>query len=210
VPNQGGAERRAGAAPVEPGVRAGGGREQRRGGAGHRGGSGEGGLGVLDLALLVEVGLGQPAVQVEGVAGGREHGAAVHEAGRGLVHARAQAGEHGCEVPGVDDMAVGGLPADRLQASTVQEGRVQGTRSAERLVEPGDSGCRAREGAGEVGAAGQGGEVGEGRRRVEQDPLRFRQATGCRDRPSSPARPAQPLTLTRLQGKTSLFISGVP
>ncbi len=87
VPDQGGAERGAAAARVEPGVRVAGRREQRRSGAV---GMFERSLGTLDQALLVEVGCREPAVQGQGMARGVEDGAAVDDAER-AVHAQAQA-----------------------------------------------------------------------------------------------------------------------
>ncbi|HEY0194665.1 MAG TPA: hypothetical protein VGC42_26315, partial [Kofleriaceae bacterium] len=75
-------------------------------------------------------------------------------------------------MPGLDQLAVDrGLLAHRLQPGAVQEGRAQRVRCAECLVEPGDGGGRALEGAGEVGARGRGGQVGQSgprRRVVEQ------------------------------------------
>ena len=97
-------------------------RRQQRGCAGRRG---ERLLGPLHLALLVEIGRGQPLVQGQGMARRVEDQAAVDDAER-RIHAQVQAFEHRREVPGIDRLTVDrGLAADRLESGAVQEGRGQ-------------------------------------------------------------------------------------
>jgi len=89
-----GADRRPGAAAVQPGEHPLGRGAQRR--ATRLGKAGEVRLGPLDFAFLVKVRCHQPAVQREGVLGAGEDGAAVDGAQRAL-HAEPQAFEHGGE-----------------------------------------------------------------------------------------------------------------
>ena len=161
-PHQGGPHRRPGAAiavavatagavataaavAAEPGVQPAR-RGEQRGGAGHRGG--EALVGPPHGGFLVAVRCGEPLVQLQRVAGRREDGAAVDHP-QGVIHAQAQAFEHGGEVPGIDRQAIGrGLAAHRGEPGAVQQRRQQ-RMPGERLVEPGERGGGLRQGGGE-------------------------------------------------------------
>ena len=132
-PDQRRADRRPGAAIVQPGVQPHGRGQQ----GARRGGAGEVALGHLHFALLVEVRRRDPLVQAERGAGRREDGAAIDDAQR-VIHAQSQPLQHGGEVPGIDAVTVDrGLAPYRLEPGPVEESRTQRV-VVEGLVEPCD------------------------------------------------------------------------
>jgi hypothetical protein len=93
------------------------------------------GLRPLDLALLIEIRRDEPLVQGEGGLCRLQDVGAVDDAQIG-VHAQPQAFDGCGEVPGVDQLAVGGgLLADGGEAGAVQK-RLGQRMAGERLVEP--------------------------------------------------------------------------
>ena len=119
-------------------------REQRRG-AGR--GRGEHPLGLLHVALLVEVGCGEPLMQLQRIPCCCKDLAALDNA-QSRVHAQPEALEQGGEVPRVDPLPVDiGLAANRVEPGAVEEGGPQ-RMEGERLVEPGDRAGGACQGCG--------------------------------------------------------------
>ena len=128
-----GAQGRTVAAIVEPGAHAECGAEQRRSVAACRQRRG----GALDRLRLGRVGPGEPAPQLEGMAGRLEDRSALDDR-RGAVHPEAHPFDHRGEMPGVDRAPVAsGVPADRLEPDPPQPGGGERMAGEER-VEAGD------------------------------------------------------------------------
>ena len=104
---------------IKPGAHRECGAEQRRGVAVCRQRRG----GALDRSHLGGVGPGEPAPQLEGVAGRLEDRSALDDR-RGAVHPEAHSFDHRGEMPGIDRALVaGGVTADRLEPGAPQPGR---------------------------------------------------------------------------------------
>ncbi len=86
----------------------------------------ENGFGALDLALLIEIRLDDPLMQLEGGPRFIQNVAAVDDPQVG-VHPQPQAFEGGGQVPGIDQRAIDrGLAAHGLKARPVKDGLRQG------------------------------------------------------------------------------------
>ena len=140
---QGGAQRRAVAAIIEPSAHPEGGAEQRRRVPIRR----QCHAGMLDRLRLGRVGLDEPAPQSVGMTRRLEDGAAIDDRG-GPVHPEADPFDHRGEMPGVDHQPVAcGVPADRVEPDPPQPGGGERMPGQER-VEAGDRRHGLFEGAG--------------------------------------------------------------